>query len=139
MKIYSYYDASTGLFSGQSVHTSRDNATDAFAALNCPPGFRFVEGRFDPLSKRVDLATGAVVEYQPPQPTPDHVWHADTARWVLSPDVVAADQAREATLAAINAIEAKSIRALREALLALGVTGRVADDDQAIAELRKQL
>jgi hypothetical protein len=60
---------------------------------NTPPGCLAIEGRHDHLCRRVNLATGQVVPYQPPAP-PDDVlqtwaWDAAAERWVSVPTLAA--------------------------------------------------
>lgn len=114
------YDAATGLFLGRKVMGPDDD----HLARNLDVGVAAIEGDHDHLTMRVDLSGSepTVVAYVPP---PDPVAEAAAARL-------------DAT-AGIVAIEGRSIRAIREALLALGVTGRLADDDAAITMLRTKL
>lgn len=84
MTLWSVYERLTGLFVGVTVpsptlphHFVRD------------PKFFAVEGEHDPLSKRVDLVTGEVVDYQPPPPIPDDAdktwaWDDTIKRWVAT-------------------------------------------------------
>lgn len=71
----SLYDLQTGLFVGREVI---GNA--AAIEANTPPGCGVMEGQHDHLSRRVDLTTGKVIDWIPPQPadTPlhTHVWDA---------------------------------------------------------------
>lgn len=68
---------------------------------NCPPGHKEIAGHFDPLSQKVDLASGQVVDYIPPQPSPDHEWNANSKRWNLSVAAMAKITARAAAAARI--------------------------------------
>lgn len=75
-------------------------------ALHETEGFAAMEGHHDHLSRKVDPATGEVLDHQPPQPSADHEWDGTAKRWV--PNAAARDhqaallaaQARIATLAA---------------------------------------
>jgi hypothetical protein len=58
-----YYDLATGEFSTRTVFSSR-NVTQ-IADLNCPDGHGWKVGSFDPVTQRVDLATGEVVVVAP--------------------------------------------------------------------------
>jgi hypothetical protein len=111
---HSLYDPATGLFTGAviSVHPDQLEA-------NTPAGFKLIDGAHDHLSKRVDVETGKVVEYQPPPPSPDHEWNEATKRWQLTDAARAAAVADQAARSAIAAAEAGSDRAVREALLQL--------------------
>lgn len=86
---WSFFDAITGLFCpGRISIPSTDDP-----ARSAPAGHTPKAGNFDCLSQRVDLTTGAVVPYQPPQPPFDEMrawtWDATTKRWVSSPTTVA--------------------------------------------------
>lgn len=56
----SVYDPATGVFTGQRLQ----------GAIAPAAGLAEMEGEFDPLSQCVDLATGQVVAWQPPD-TPE--------------------------------------------------------------------
>lgn len=82
MSFQSIYDSRTGLFSGE--------IPEEFRAWVWTP--REMMTRYDARNKRVDLATvdgegtGVVVDYQPPQPTPDDAdktwtWNGTTQLW----------------------------------------------------------
>ena len=60
-RTYAFYAATSGLFTGRHV-TCQHEAI----ARNTPDGCAAVEGRYDKLSQRVDLATGQVVAYERP-------------------------------------------------------------------------
>ena len=64
MSTVTYYRLDTGLFEGGQTYSGTTPEKSA------PPGFGWVEGWHDHLSKRVDLETGDVVDYQPPAPPP---------------------------------------------------------------------
>jgi hypothetical protein len=139
MRRFHFYDAVTGVLNQNCVVINAPNA-DVAAAGNCPPGHKTIEGTFDYLSQAVDVTTGQVIAYQPPQPTPDYEWNATDLRWRLTAAVAAKQQASAAALAAIETLEGKGIRAMRE--LALGMAGaqeRVAAIDAQIATLRENL
>ena len=129
MKQYSLYDSGTGLFVGRTFGTDlADPATHAQAlAANTPPGHAAIEGHHDHLSRRVDLATGHVIDYQPPAPSPDHEWHAPTKRWRLSEAAQAAAATRADARARIAELEAASGPLVRKAVLG---------DVQALTALR---
>lgn len=136
MKSHSFADKETGLFSGVHFSTSNSEMLEA----NTPAGHFAVEGHYDHLSQRADIATGEVVDYQPPRPSVDHEWNDTTKRWEMSAASQAKIDARSAALAGITALEAQGIRAMREAQL--GVAGsqeRLAGIDAQIAQLRRDL
>ena len=136
MKTVSFHHKETGIFSS-AVLTSTD---DSAIAINTPRDHVAIEGAYDPLSKRVDVATGEVVDYQPPLPSADHEWNATTKRWQLTAAVTAKREARRSALASIAALEASGVRAVRE--LALGQAGaldRLKALDIEIAALRLQI
>lgn len=131
MKHYRYYDEATGLF-----HSATVKATDPKDALaGIPAGHRIIEGEFDHLSQRVEISTGQIVDYQPPQPSQDHEWNPETKRWQLC----AAAERRQSALVQIAALEATQPRAIREALLGRGGLDRLREIDDQIAALRKLL
>lgn len=84
MKQYSFYLLSNGRFLGQ---TFSGNQSDIVP--NTPEGAAAVVGDYDHLSQKVDLATGLVVEWQPPQPANDMfrtwTWDVATKRWDAVP------------------------------------------------------
>src|ERR1039458_1425660 len=83
----------------------------------------FVGADVDRRSQRVDIVTGQLIDYQPPQPSSDHEWNATNKRWHLTQAVQAKQAARSTALAKIAALEASGVRCARE--LALGQAGPV--------------
>ena len=84
-----FYDLDTGVFSMASIGTtSRDTAL-----ANIPPGHGLHEGGVDPLSQRLDVESGEVIDYQPPAPPDDanvtHEWDTQTKRWLKVPTLFA--------------------------------------------------
>lgn len=110
--IFSFYRLDTGEIIGR-----RFSGSDLEA--NTPQGCGAIAGSFDRLSQRVDLDTGQVVDYQPPQPDADHEWNAERRRWVKRPAVLLRERRREAALAEIARVEIAQARAVREILLAV--------------------
>lgn len=114
MKNWSYYDRETGLFS-RKKHSGPD-----FWEPLPPDGYIAIEGDFDHLSKRFDLATRTVIEHQPPRPDDEHEWDMTTdparPRWRKRRAVVEREQRRIANLVRINELEAKQHRRVRELL-----------------------
>jgi hypothetical protein len=113
MRTVSFCHADTGLFNGRTLTVTNDDAI----ALNTPPDHIAVEGRHDHLSKRVDIATGQVIDYEPPAPSEDHEWNTETKRWQLSAAVEAKAQARAAAAARIAELEASQHSVVRDLLL----------------------
>jgi hypothetical protein len=133
--VLSLYDPSTGILTGQTV-----SGSPAIVALNIPKGAAAIEGEHDHLSKRVDLATRQVVDWQPPQPSPDHEWNAETRRWQPTAAAITRQEGRQAALARIAALEAGTIRTLRDAALGIpGAHDRLAAVEAEIAQHRATL
>lgn len=97
MRNVTYYHKETGTLHPTSVFASEDSAVE----LNCPPDHvaidHPVDAQLDRLSQRIDIASGQVVDYQPPQPSDEHEWHVETRRWRLN---IAATAERDAACAA---------------------------------------
>lgn len=85
-KTWSFFDAETGLLTGRTYRGDE-------LAANTPEGQAAIEGVFDWLCQRVDIATGQVVEYQPPAPPDDALrtwaWDAGAKHWIPSPTAAA--------------------------------------------------
>jgi hypothetical protein len=85
---YSLYDKTTGIFTGTKL-----SCADQYLQQNVPSGMSPMAGDYDDLSQRVDLATGAVINYQPPAPLNDTMqtwaWDVPTMRWASSPTIAA--------------------------------------------------
>jgi hypothetical protein len=138
IRTWSFHHRETGLFNGCTY--SADSSVSIPSAANTPPDHVPLEGVFDHLSQRVDLATGQVVDYQPPAPSPDHEWNATTKRWQLSQAAQARAAARQAAERRIAALEAGQHRTLREAALGLpGAHDRLAAVEAEITGLREAL
>lgn len=92
MSTVSFYRLDTGCFEG-----ARSYSGD-WPDENTPPGFGWVAGVHDHLRKRVETATGNVVDYQPPMPPADAMrswaWDEVSKQWVCAPT----DAAQVATL-----------------------------------------
>lgn len=135
MKDWRFYDPETGLFADRTF-IGRESA----AERNTPAGLVAVEGRYDHLSQRVDLETGAVVDWQPPAPSEDHEWHADSRRWRKRADVVEREANAKATQSRIAELERMQLRALREAVLGDEMAkARLQAIDDEITALRPEL
>lgn len=131
MKIYSFYDPATGLFTGRRISGSR-----SLLARNTKEGLAIAEGTHDALSRRIDLATGEVVDYQPPRPSDDHEWVG--RRWRLKPDAAQRQASAMAAQREIDRLEASQARAIREAVLS-GDTSRLQSIESDIAALRQSV
>lgn len=133
-RVVSFYHCTTGIFHPRHVMcTDLETIT-----LNTPPDHIPIEGdHFDPLTQRVDVETGRIVDQLPPPPSPDHEWNAASRRWQLKPEVLARQLAQRNALARIKQLENKAQRALREHVLNKpGATERLTSIDQEIAQLR---
>lgn len=139
IRSYSFYHAETGMFAGKIYET--DAPSDATILREGPPGHSYVEGKHDHLSKRVDVATGTVIDWQPPAPSAEHEWDSDRRRWKLSPAAsMKLHRSLEATAQIQHLENDVQPRILRE--VALGHDGakeRLASLDAEIEQLRPQL
>ena len=84
--VASIYRIATGLFTGRTY-----SGDDRHLTLGADEAW--IDGLHDHLSRRVDLTTGQVVDYQPPAP-PDtehetFAWDASIKRWVGTPTAAA--------------------------------------------------
>jgi hypothetical protein len=124
-----FYDAVTGVFTGRSFTVSEDAGGMHAAAVkaNTPAGLAAFEGDCDPATQRVDTASGQLVPYQPPPPTPEQVAKARRRRSMP-------------TMAQIHALEVSQARVLREAVLGDNAAlQRLRTIDEAIIKLRSEL
>jgi hypothetical protein len=140
MKTITLFDLGTGQL--KRVLTLPDHAIER----NVPEGLGVIQGRFDPLSQRVDLTTGAVVDYVPPQPDEDHEWRDNVIngrpRWVKKPEVVERELRVAGARREIERLESTQLRAMRELLIDssnVEARGRLQEIEAAIAEKRKAL
>lgn len=136
MKSFGFFLKTTGRFHSKLLLAS----CAADAENNCPLGYEIIEGQFDPLSQRVNLATGEVIDYQPEQPSADHEWNVDARRWRLKPEVVERNNQRATAQQTIATLEAQQPRAMRE--LAIDPNNadalqRLQSIDAAIADQRR--
>ena len=109
------YSLETGLFTGQAHHTNAKHASAiaAFIDASTPPGHGAYVGKYvDYLSKKVDVQTGLLVEYQPPQPSRKHTWNPEAKRWQIKNR-----EQREVAMARIAQLESSTHRAVRETLI----------------------
>lgn len=141
-----FYSSSTGLLSGRTFTTDEADETLAKLSLKCntPIGHAHVlcDGHLDHLSKRVDITTGEVVDYQPPQPSDHHEWNDTTKRWVINAERQAKLDAHQGALAQIDSLEKVQNRFLREVHLGVNVekaTARLKAIEEEIVKLRKSI
>ncbi|MEN9893948.1 MAG: hypothetical protein RLY78_4243 [Pseudomonadota bacterium] len=91
LKMRHVYSLATGAFTGMSFATP-DDEVDANVPEGC--GAILADLVTDVQSQRVDLATGQVIDWQPPQPEGDvyraAVWDAAVRRWVWTDTPAAA-------------------------------------------------
>lgn len=134
----SVYSKDTGLFVGRTL--TGTSLSDELLAMNLGDSEAHIEGHHDHLSRKVDLATGEVVDHQPPTPSTDHEWNDATKRWQLQAAAQAKHDDRQSALAQIAAIEARQPRAIREAILGYdGAAARLRDIDDQVIALRSKL
>jgi hypothetical protein len=109
-----FYDSKTGLFTGVSLHTNLTDpkAVKTFIAKSTPRGHGSYVGYVDALSQKMDVATGQLVDYKPPQPSPKHEWNPTTKRWQRQVGLK-----RSAALARIAELEKGQHRTVRETLI----------------------
>jgi hypothetical protein len=117
MRQFHFYDASTGLFHSSSVVINAPSGHEETAQKHCPDDHKIIEGVFEPLCHRVDIATGTVVDYQPPAPSLEHEWNGETKRWQLTGAAADREHRRTAASARIAELEASQHRLVREILL----------------------
>lgn len=77
MNTYSTYNLQDGIFDGDTIICS-----ERHLEMNIPEGYSCRVGVFDHLSQKIDLETGEVVDYIPPQPSENHQWNAEKKRWL---------------------------------------------------------
>lgn len=136
MKTYSFYDKATGAIH-PTIFSSDD---DSQLANNTPADNIAIDGQFDSLSQRVDIATGLVLDYQPPAPSADHEWNAITKRWQLSAAAQSKIDNHNSAITGISSVELRSLRALREWALGMpGAADRLKAIDDEITSLRPQI
>lgn len=128
-----FYDLESGLIMDHELKAScRD--FDAFVTANTPEGYAPIYWVTDPLSQRVDLSTGEIVDYQPPQPDAEHVWDVDARRWIKRPDVIERERRAVEAQSRIDDLERRQARRVRELLAASDPSLKAIDDE--IAQLR---
>jgi hypothetical protein len=132
------FSLATGLFDGRTISAPDESVL----ALNPPPpGFSYKAGVTDWESQRVDLSTGAIVDYKPPAPDADHEWRDSLRRWVLSQSAEDRRRREAERRAELVALDGRLIRPLAErdgedADEALGI---IEDINKQKAALRAEL
>lgn len=114
LQVRHVYSLATGCFTGRSFAAPEDEVL-----ANTPEGCGAILGELvsDVLSQRVDVSTGQVVDWQPPQPEGDAfrtaVWDASARRWVWTDTPAAAVRdalaRRAAALAASDWVTLRAI------------------------------
>jgi len=142
VRMISYYHKDTGMFKDHHLTASDDK----MVALNTPTDHIAIEGHHDHLSRCVDIKTGEIVDYQPPQPSSDHEWNIKTKRWQFSAEAIERKARKPDALSKIAKLEDSQHRIIREAVMAL-ILGQetkthyqhLAGIDDEVALLRKIL
>ena len=143
-KSFSFYHSETGLFHGSHFRTNCGDEAGCAAVvkLNTPPDHLAIEGHHDPVSKRVDLATSTVVDYQPPQPDADHEWNSETKRWQLNAATLERQQKRAAAASRIAQLAEPERHLMRCLMLNpadAAARAALAAIDAEVAELSKTI
>lgn len=139
MSTWSFYDAATGALAHRRITCS-----PAQLAANTPPGHIAIAGTFDPLSQRVNLATGLVEDYVPPKPadTEDttYVWNEEKKRWVAKSTLTMNKKARKAEVKAVqDAYAATQHHYVRAVVLALAKGNTAATPQQNLQNIHDQI
>ncbi len=129
IRTWHFYRLADGILLGRSV--TLDDDDQALLQANIPADCGAVAEVDDWQAQRVDLATGYLIDWQPPAPadTDLQAWRWDDAarRWLAVPTLAALKATRVARLQqAIEAQEAAQARPVRE-LLAAMLSGGQAD------------
>jgi hypothetical protein len=134
---WSFYDTTTGLFTGRVLIGSDDQLVS-----NTLPGTAAIAGKHNKQNKKVDLNTLNVVDYQPPQPSPDYVWNATTKRWEEKASVVSVREQVRSLREQIQDLQQQSLDPMRELILdstKVAKRARLTQIDNDIATLRAQI
>lgn len=144
MKIFSFYEKSTGRFNGRTFGTDEAGYADYVRQLaaHTPEGHVAIEGKFDHLSQKVNVVTGEVEDYRPNAPSNDHEFNTITKRWELNEATAVRNAARAAACTRIAELERAQQRPVRE--LTRDTTNaearkRIDAIDSEIAKLREVL
>lgn len=135
MKFY-VYNENTGVI----VRTG-DAGNLRTVSLQAKAGERAVVGKAD--QRRHRVVNGALVDYQPDKPSPDHVWNDSRWRWELSKEFRERRSIALHTQKQIGILESSQLRTMREMILDPSSEAasklRLRDIDRQIADLRKDL
>lgn len=112
MSTWHFYRLSDGQFNGM-----RFEGPEQYLAPNIPPGCGAITGVVDALSQRVDLESGALLDWQPPAPADDEfrtfAWDTVLRRWISTPtDAAVARDARAERDRLLAACDWVTVRAL---------------------------
>lgn len=132
-----FYDAQSGI-----IHPCvfQHSGHEHDIAANAPAGHLPIHGSFDHMRQRIDVETGAAVDYQPSAPSADHEWDDASKRWNLNAGVAAKQVARTSAGAQIRDLESRAIRALIEQALGHeGARERLEALHKQITDLRPAL
>lgn len=130
------YENVTGIFTGVAFDAMSMDVSKAAGFVNkhLTAGHTAYPGLVaDSLSQKVDICTGLLIDYEPPQPSLAHEWDSKKKRWELNPAWDVAQRQRADALEGIEALEQRQLRPLRE--LALGMPGAL----ERLAELNRQI
>ena len=130
MKHFSVYRLDSGLFTGLVI--SGHGLDFDHASLYLEDGCALMEGKYDLHCEKVDLESGSVVDYQPPQPSVDHEWTGK--RWNLTPEAEKAKLEDNQARKELDALDRKQVRYLGEKL-----AGTIdAEGERRLAEILEQ-
>ncbi len=126
---------------------AKDHPHAAFDGCRCETAQACEASRKTHKDLRAQLASlqdagSIVVDYQPPAPSADHEWNAETKRWEISAAVQERQQRRQGALQSIAALEARQLRPVRELLRNpsdIAARARLDSIEEQIAALREQL
>ena len=136
MRSVSFYHKDTGIIADRRMVFSDPDAI----SLNTPVDHIVIDGHHDHLCRRVNVETGELIDYQPPQPSPDHEWDVTTKRWNINAEIQERQQKQLRASAELDRLEKKAIRMLIEITLGdLTQLSRLTALNAQIAKLREDL
>ncbi len=142
---WSLYSMSNGLFTGVQIGVAAgmdEQQEKEFIESNTPHNCGAMFGRHDNLSRRVDLTTRTVIDYQPAQPSALHEWNTTAKRWQLSAKAVADLSARDEVRTRIDSLWEVERHLMRRLILDpthKDSRARLAAVDAEITRLRSDL